>query len=115
MFFFSVKKKKKNNNKNKKINRLSPAAMVRSAFKVKIIRIEKTGSETEIYYNVSGSQLITLIPSVPWASHLYNVHWLWPEIVKGIYLKVNTGAILDVTKITGASLLFQTDFPRLLF
>ena len=32
-----------------------------------------------------------------------------------IYLKVDTGATLDVTKIIGASLLFQTDFPRLLF
>ena len=30
-------------------------------------------------------------------------------------LNVTNGANFDITKITGASLLFQTDFPRLLF
>ena len=32
-----------------------------------------------------------------------------------MYKRVDTGPTLDVTKITGASLLFQYDFPRLLF
>ena len=39
---------------------------------------------------------------------------VYSSLQSHIILKVDTVATLDVTKITGSSFLFQTDFPRLL-